>query len=154
MWFVFCLYLWLLSGNWRWALLITSCWISTSPGDLLSLYILQTDKGKYAPLIKCSKIRKANTQMSKNACYSLSRQTRIVSLSSWVMWITHVCGVSAAEDGRSFSSVCMWDKVLLKRSWSSPASVNQEEVELGLMVPNRTTWLSSLPLLTATQIRG
>lgn len=36
----------------------------------------------------------------------------------------------------------------------SPASVNHEEVELGLTVPNLTTWLSSVPLLTATQMRG
>ena len=63
--FVYCLYLWPLSGNWRWALPITSCWISTSPGDSLSLYILQKDKRKYAPLIKYSKIRKAITQWVK-----------------------------------------------------------------------------------------
>ncbi|KAG7280338.1 hypothetical protein CRUP_026879 [Coryphaenoides rupestris] len=35
-----------------------------------------------------------------------------------------------------------------------PGSVNQDEVALGLTVPKRTTWLSSVPLLTATQIRG
>lgn len=32
--------------------------------------------------------------------------------------------------------------------------MNQEQVALGLTVSNFTTWLSSEPLLTATQMRG
>lgn len=35
------LYLWLLSGSWTWALLITSCWTSTFPEGSRSLYTLQ-----------------------------------------------------------------------------------------------------------------
>lgn len=35
-----------------------------------------------------------------------------------------------------------------------PDSVNHEEVEFGLTVSNRTTWLKSLPLLTPTQTSG
>lgn len=50
-----------------------------------------------------------------HVCYSRSRQTRIVSLSSWVTWITHVCGVSGRgeDEGRAFSSTSMLNKVLL-----------------------------------------
>lgn len=42
------------------------------------------------------KLHRANAEMCQRVCvrYSLSRQTRIVSLSSWVTWITHVCGMS------------------------------------------------------------
>lgn len=35
-----------------------------------------------------------------------------------------------------------------------PPESNQLVVELGLRVSNRTTWLSSVPLLTAIQMRG
>lgn len=35
-----------------------------------------------------------------------------------------------------------------------PISVNQEEQELRLMVSKRTTWLGSVPWLTATHTRG
>lgn len=66
----------------------------------------------------CSIAQIFKTPHSKytNVCYSLSRQTRIVSLSSWVMWITHVCGVSATEDDGGLSSVCSWDTVLLNET--------------------------------------
>lgn len=64
-----------------------------------------------------------------------------------------VCLQQRTTEGLA-QSACGTQSCSVRRSWSSPASVNQEEVELGLMVPNRTTWLSSVPLLTATQIRG
>lgn len=59
------------------------------------------------------------------------------------------------EDGELISaSLQQLHRTKEAASAFKPASVNQEEVVLGFTVPKRTTWLSSVPLLTATQIRG
>lgn len=71
-------------------------------------------------------------------------------------WAPAVGASRPAGDSHPCSSVgttgMSWPQWVCKNH--KPDSVNHEEVELGLTVSKRTTWLKSLPLLTPTQTRG